>query len=841
MTSLAVALETRRPPLRRLRTPFMVAFAAAAVAAGLGRAVTTSYLPLLLERIDNAPGLIGMVMLVNAAAGMAVPLVTGIWSDRLRQRGRGRRMPFIVGGSIVTAGGLLAVGLGSSTSYLVLALSAAVVYTGLNAVTTAHRALIPETFDESERARATSAQELAMLGGGLAGLALGGLLFGVAPWAPFVLTAVLVPLLAAPTISRVREPEADEDAAVDEERGMPRPYGTTYYLHAVRRPGVGAFLLAQVLWVLGYAALPAFFLLYAEDVLALEPGVASLWLAGFGLATGAAIAGAGRVRNPALHRPLLLLGVGLLGGGFLGVAASTTLPFVGAALVVGAAGFGLVSTLGFPLFSKLIPPGEAGGYTALYFSVRAISSTIALPAAGWTVAATGSYRALFVLGGAATLTALVPLVGVPSIRSPGRAALALLTAVPVLGLLAAQTSAGRLDESLFRAINGLGPGPDLLWRVLDPHTRNYVALIGLALAAAALSSPKRIPGVLARVLGSALVAWGLLEAIYAAYDRPRPEETLSGVSVNGHSWAHLNSFPSGHMAITAALAVATVLLFPRLRTALVAYVAAVAFTRVLFGAHFPLDVVAGTALGVAGALLVAVAVERLEGRTRSAATVEPLAEDATLVAVMPSYNDVPSAALVESTLAGVDHLVIVDDGSDPDVARALDAYGTTAGVDVLHLPRRGGKGSAVRAGVEYVRGGADAVLVLDADAQHPAEAIPTFIAAARDAELVIGDRFDDLRAMPTHRRAANRTARRLFQLRTGNHVRDTQNGMRLIRGRALDLLPGGGFEAETRHLRRALDADVAVAWVPIPAIYGDGRSSFRTGRDSLRVLWATVQ
>jgi dolichol-phosphate mannosyltransferase len=836
MTSVALSLETR-PPLRRIRTPFIVAFAAAALAAGLGRAVTTTYLPLLLERIDNAPGLIGMVMLVNAAAGMAVPLVTGIWSDRLRERGRGRRMPFIVGGSLITAGGLLAVALGSSTSYLVLALSAAVVYTGLNAVTTAHRALIPETFDETGRARATSAQELAMLGGGLVGLALGGLLFGLAPWAPFALTAVLVPLLAAPTITRVREPEVDEDEA----ESARDSYTATYYLHAIRRPGVGAFLLAQILWVLGYAALPAFFLLYAEDVLALEPAVASLWLAGFGLATGAAIAASGRVRNPALHRPLLLLGVVLLGGGFLGVAASTTLPFVGAALVVGAAGFGLVSTIGFPLFSKLIPPGEAGGYTALYFSVRAVSSTIALPAAGWTVAATGSYRALFVLGGAATLTALVPLVGSKArVRGRGRAALALLATVPVLGLLVAQTPTHRLDESLFRAINDLGPGPELVWTILDPHTRNYLALLGLAIAAAALSSPGRIPGVFARVLGSALVAWGLLEAIYAVYDRPRPEETLGGVSVNGHSWAHLNSFPSGHMAITAALSVAILLLFPRLRTALVAYVVAVAFTRVMFGAHFPLDAIAGSGLGVASALLVAVAVDRVQGHSREAAAVDPLPEEATLVAVMPSFNDVPSAELVESTLAGVDRLVIVDDGSEPEVARALDSF-AAEGVEVIHLPRRGGKGSAVREGIDYVRREADAVLVIDADAQHPAEAIPAFVAAARDAELVIGDRFDDLRAMPRHRRAANRATRRLFQLRTGDRVRDTQNGMRLIRGRALDLLPGGGFEAETRHLRRALDAEVAVAWVPIPAIYGEGRSSFRTGRDSLRVLWATVQ
>ena len=833
MTSIAVSLESR-VPLRQFRTPFLVAFAAAALAAGVGRAVTTSYLPLLLERIDDAPGLIGMVMLVNAAAGMAVPLVTGIWSDRLQASGRGRRMPFIVGGSLVTAGGLLALALGFSTSYLVLALSAAVVYTGLNALTTAHRALIPETFDDTERARATSAQELAMLGGGLVGLIAGGLLFGIAPWAPFALSAVLVPLLAWPTISRVREPEASEDEAARDS------YTATYYLRTMRRPGVGAFLAAQILWVLGYAALPAFFLLYAEDVLSLEPGVASLWLAGFGLATGVAIAAAGRVRNPALHRPLLLLGVVLLGGGFLGVAASTTLPLVGAALVVGAAGFGLVSTLGFPIFSKLIPPGEAGGYTALYFSVRSISSTIALPAAGWTVAATGSYRALFVLGGVATLTALVPLAGSrPRLRGRGRIAIALLATIPVLGLLVAQTSAHRLDESLFRTINDLGPGPELLWTILDPHTRNYVLLIVLGLVAAALSSPRRIPGVLARVVGSALLAWGLLGAVYAVYDRPRPEEVLS-LDLDGHSWAHLNSFPSGHMAITAALAVSIALLFPRLRAPLYVYVGAVAFTRVMFGAHFPLDVLAGTALGIASALLVAVAVERLGGRTAQVAAADPLPEDATVVGVMPSYNDVPPRALVESTLAHVDRLVLVDDGSDPDVADALDGFAGER-VEIVRLPTRGGKGSAVRAGVEHVRAEADAVIVIDADAQHPADAIPEFVAAGQGAELVIGDRLDDLRDMPGHRRLANRATRRLFQLRTGSAVRDTQNGMRLIRGRALDLLPGGGFEAETRHLRRALRADVAVAWVPIPAIYGECESSFRTGRDSLRVLWALVQ
>ena len=232
MTSIAFS---RPAGLPFLRLPYVVAFAAAALAAGLGRAVTTSYLPLMLERINDAPGLIGMVMLVNAAAGMAVPLVVGIWSDRLARSGRGRRMPFILGGALVTAGGLVAIALGSSSSYLVLALSAAVVYVGLNAVTTAHRALIPEAFDASGRPKATSAQELAMLVGGLLGLAVGGALTGLAIWAPFALTAVLVPLLALPTIRRVTEPEGHSPMTTAAP-GNP----TSYYLRAALAPASAA-------------------------------------------------------------------------------------------------------------------------------------------------------------------------------------------------------------------------------------------------------------------------------------------------------------------------------------------------------------------------------------------------------------------------------------------------------------------------------------------------------------------------------------------------------------------------------------------------------------------------
>ena len=54
-------------------------------------------------------------------------------------------------------------------------------------------------------------------------------------------------------------------------------------------------------------------------------------------------------------------------------------------------------------------------------------------------------------------------------------------------------------------------------------------------------------------------------------------------------------------------------------------------------------------------------------------------------------------------------------------------------------------------------------------------------------------------------------------------------------------MPHGGFEAETIHLRRCLRVGVAVAWVPIPAIYDGAESSFRALRDSGRVAWAVVR
>jgi undecaprenyl-diphosphatase len=157
---------------------------------------------------------------------------------------------------------------------------------------------------------------------------------------------------------------------------------------------------------------------------------------------------------------------------------------------------------------------------------------------------------------------------------------------------------------------------------LDPvfeglsHAGTYGA-IWLAIAAAAALTLRR-----PQIFVWTLVADGLGEllsdVLKGAIPRARPHDHPLVAR------PHTHSFPSGHATTSFACATVLALMLPRLRVPFFLLAAAVSWSRVYVGVHYPLDVFAGAALGIAIGVGVARALPRLaEGRRRSRRTRQP--------------------------------------------------------------------------------------------------------------------------------------------------------------------------------------------------------------------------
>jgi undecaprenyl-diphosphatase len=107
-----------------------------------------------------------------------------------------------------------------------------------------------------------------------------------------------------------------------------------------------------------------------------------------------------------------------------------------------------------------------------------------------------------------------------------------------------------------------------------------------------------------------LAADGLAGAVKALVGEKRPTEPDALITI-----PHSHSFPSGHTATATAGAIVLSVLEPRLAPLAVVLAAAVAYSRVYVGVHFPLDLLGGAAVGAATALLLLAVARRRSGRS----------------------------------------------------------------------------------------------------------------------------------------------------------------------------------------------------------------------------------
>jgi undecaprenyl-diphosphatase len=140
---------------------------------------------------------------------------------------------------------------------------------------------------------------------------------------------------------------------------------------------------------------------------------------------------------------------------------------------------------------------------------------------------------------------------------------------------------------------------------IGTHGLVWLAL-GLALS---VVRRRALPFVLVAL--AVLASDGLAGLVKAAVGENRPTEPDPLVTI-----PHSHSFPSGHTATAFAGAMMLSYLVPRAAPAFFTLAAAIAYSRLYVGVHFPLDVVGGAVIGVATALLLLAIARRRSVRLR---------------------------------------------------------------------------------------------------------------------------------------------------------------------------------------------------------------------------------
>ncbi len=211
-------------------------------------------------------------------------------------------------------------------------------------------------------------------------------------------------------------------------------------------------------------------------------------------------------------------------------------------------------------------------------------------------------------------------------------------------------------------------------------------------------------------------------------------------------------------------------------------------------------------------------------------------------ALVPAFNEAGTIARVVTGLSVYGIAVcVIDDGSTDgtaDLARG-------AGAEVMVNPGERGKGTAIRSGLTRVLArDCTHVLLIDGDLQHLPEEAPLLIAEAErtGADVVLGQRRFDRRAMPASRYHANRIGSLALSRFLGVAIRDTQCGFRLFKADALRglRLKARGYDIETEMLVKLKRRGGRIAGVPVSAVYTGQRSKLRPVRDTTKTCFLAV-
>jgi dolichol-phosphate mannosyltransferase len=218
------------------------------------------------------------------------------------------------------------------------------------------------------------------------------------------------------------------------------------------------------------------------------------------------------------------------------------------------------------------------------------------------------------------------------------------------------------------------------------------------------------------------------------------------------------------------------------------------------------------------------------------------------VVCLPTYNERENLERMVEALAdkGVSVLVI-DDNSPDGTGELADRLAAEHDyVEVLHRARKEGLGPAYLAGFRRALAeGAELVLEMDADFSHDPQDVPRLVAAAADADLVLGSRYVEGGAVGNWgrvRRLVSSGGSWYARVLLGVRVRDMTCGFRCYRRTVLetldlDAIASQGYVFQIESTYRTLRAGFRVVEIPITFVDREHGGSKMSRTIVLEAIW----
>jgi MFS family permease len=371
--------------------------------------------PVFLRKFNISNGAVGFLMTLDNYVNMLIVPLMGQISDRSTRWGR--RFPYIIIGAPIAALGAALIPLAAMQSLPLLIGSMLMMTLSMAFFRAPAIALLGDFFDPDVRARVNGIMGFMALFATIVAFLIGGYLYKINPFYPFVVVAIGMVLILAGLTIVLKEPETPYQSSSSDEHPS---LLTTLRMLANGTNRNGALILAVLLvWLIGLTPIQAFFTLFGRVELGLNEGTVTQLQSFYPLAGMIFAIPGGYLGTHLGRRRTILICFAAIIGFFLMFLSLPSEALIGAAgfllsdpstwfatpalrivifFLMGMGGSVTVIMVNMlPLLFDTAPSGQIGRYTGLYYLFGSISAVVAPPLGGFLIDMTGSYRSIFMV------------------------------------------------------------------------------------------------------------------------------------------------------------------------------------------------------------------------------------------------------------------------------------------------------------------------------------------------------------------------------------------------------------------------------------------------------------